>query len=102
MTSVSSIPSTAAPTALDAILNDLLEGDFQQRWQAMKGVLDLGEIVIAPLLTLMQNEDMDWEVRWFAARALGQFPKPVVLQSPGRSADQYSRRGTAGPLQQRR
>jgi len=81
MTSVSSIPSTAAPTALDAILNDLLEGDYQQRWQAMKGVLDLGEIVIAPLLTLMQNEDMDWEVRWFAARALGQFPKPVVLQS---------------------
>mgnify|MGYP006270281691 CR=1 FL=1 len=81
MTPVASIASTATPAALDGILNDLLAGDFQQRWQAMKGVMDLGEIVIAPLLTLMQDEDMDWEVRWFAARALGQFPKPVVLQS---------------------
>lgn len=81
MTPVSSIAPTAAETALDSLLNDLLEGDFQQRWQTMKGVMDLGEIVIAPLLTLVQDEDLDWEVRWFAARALGQFPKPVVLQS---------------------
>lgn len=81
MTPVASIASTATSAAPDSILNDLLEGDFQQRWQAMKGVMDLGEIVIAPLLALMQDEDMDWEVRWFAARALGQFPQPVVLQS---------------------
>jgi HEAT repeat protein len=77
----SSNSSTLLEKSLERVLNDLLQGDFQQRWQAMKGVAEFGETVITPLLNLVQDDDMDWEVRWFAARALGQFPHPVVLQS---------------------
>lgn len=69
------------PSQLDLklALNNLIHGDFQQRWEGVKQFSEVGEGAIAPLLALLQDEEMDWEVRWFAARALGQFQQPPVL-----------------------
>ncbi|MBE9102889.1 HEAT repeat domain-containing protein [Vacuolonema iberomarrocanum] len=74
-------PRTASESQLTTALNGLINGDFQHRWQAVKQLPDVGEAAIAPLLDLLQDEEMDWEVRWFAARALGHFQQPHVLEA---------------------
>ena len=66
---------------LKTALNGLINGDFQHRWQVVKQFPDVGEAAIAPLLELLQDEGMEWEVRWFAARALGHFQQPHVLDA---------------------
>jgi len=66
---------------LQAALNNLVHGDFQQRWEGVKQFSQVGEGAIAPLLELLQDEEMDWEVRWFATRALGHFQQPYVLEA---------------------
>ncbi len=74
------ISADAVPSATwEKTLDDLLNGDFQQRWQSVKTIAEIGEVAIAPLMELMQDEDLDWDLRWFAARALGQFPRPSVV-----------------------
>ena len=67
---------TPAPPAADcSLIADtiqlLLEGDFQTRWEATKRISALGKPAIAPLVTLLHDEDLEWEIRWFAARTLG-------------------------------
>jgi HEAT repeat protein len=66
---------------LNTALNGLINGDFQHRWQVVKQFPDVGEAAIAPLLDLLQDEGMEWEVRWFTARALGHFQQPHVLDA---------------------
>ncbi|MEO1209969.1 MAG: HEAT repeat domain-containing protein [Cyanobacteria bacterium J06638_20] len=66
---------------LKTALNGLINGDFQHRWQVVKQFPDVGEAAIAPLLELLRDEEMEWEVRWFAARALGHFQQPYVLDA---------------------
>jgi HEAT repeat protein len=70
--------STAAPD-LEQALKILIEGDFQARWQVAKRFPEFGQVAIAPLLTLAQDEQRDWEVRWFAIKILGHFREPQVI-----------------------
>lgn len=61
------------------ILEMLAEGDFQNRWEAAKLVPQLGNRAIAPLIDLLQDEEVDLDLRWFAARILGEFNHSDVL-----------------------
>lgn len=64
---------------LESAVELLLEGDFQTRWEATKQLLGLGLPAIARLISLLNDDDLDWEIRWFAARALGQFQDEAAM-----------------------
>ncbi|WP_107667235.1 HEAT repeat domain-containing protein [Cyanothece sp. BG0011] len=60
----------------------LLEsGDFQQRWEVAKLLPKLGEKIITPLLNILENEKIDIEHRWFAARILSDFNDIKIIIS---------------------
>ena len=56
-------------------------GDFQDRWEIAKVFPNLGNCAIAPLIAVLEDEDADTEPRWFAARILGKFDRPEVMQA---------------------
>ncbi len=60
-------------------LSVLFNGDFQQRWEIAKIIPRLGKEVIHPLITLLEDEDVDIEVRWFISRILGEFNEPAIV-----------------------
>ncbi|MBD2499720.1 HEAT repeat domain-containing protein [Anabaena azotica] len=64
---------------LELALSALEMGDFQQRWDIAKVLISLGNITINPLIEILQDEDAEDELRWFAARILGEFPHPDVI-----------------------
>lgn len=66
-------------SGLNDFLHLLVDGDFQERWEATKHLTNCGKAAIAPLMPLMQDSDLDWEIRWFAARTLGQIDHPDAL-----------------------
>lgn len=74
-------------TGLDLSRQQVLElasqilagGDFQDRWDVAKIFPKLGTAAIAPLTDVLQDEEADWELRWFAARILGEFDHPLAL-----------------------
>lgn len=66
---------------LETELDSLVFGDFHERWDAAKRLPTMGDKVIEPMLSLLQEDDLDWEVRWFAARILGEFPYPEVIEA---------------------
>ncbi|ACK66479.1 PBS lyase HEAT domain protein repeat-containing protein [Rippkaea orientalis PCC 8801] len=72
-------------TETDHILNLALavlhEGDFQQRWEVAKIWPKLGKKSIAPLLTILADEEADVEIRWFVGRILGEFDDPQVIMA---------------------
>ncbi|HEY9736481.1 MAG TPA: HEAT repeat domain-containing protein [Trichocoleus sp.] len=74
-----------AESSLDDSLNSalaiLLGGDFQSRWEVSKQLPAFGEEVVAPLLALLADGDLEWEVRWFAARILGHFNRSDVIEA---------------------
>ncbi len=65
----------------ETVLEQFLEGDFREKWETSKRLVELGPGAIAYLVPLLQDEAYDWEVRWFAARTLGQFDHPDALQA---------------------
>jgi HEAT repeat protein len=64
---------------LQQVLTELLEGDFQTRWQAAKLIPNIGEVAIAPLVKLLESEDADVELCWFIARILGEFEQKSAI-----------------------
>lgn len=66
---------------LATALDQLLEGDFQTRWEATKRIAMAGTAAIAHLIPLLEDEDLDWEVRWFAARTLSTFEDTAALDA---------------------
>ncbi|PSB06896.1 PBS lyase, partial [filamentous cyanobacterium Phorm 46] len=42
---------------------------------------NLGNGAIAPLIAVLEDEDADTEPRWFAARILGKYARPEVIQA---------------------
>ncbi len=64
---------------LKLALSILEMGDFQQRWEIVKVFSHLGNLAIAPLIDILKDEDADEEVRWYAARTLGEFQHPDVI-----------------------
>lgn len=66
---------------LELALSALEMGDFQQRWDIAKVLISLGNLAINPLIDILEDEDAEDELRWFAARILGEFPHPDVISS---------------------
>ncbi len=72
---------------LDMALEVLVAGDFHQRWDIAKLLPKLGqktyagdvEAVIAPLIEILEDEEADEELRWFAGRTLGDFDRPTAI-----------------------
>lgn len=56
-------------------------GDFQDRWDIAKILPNLGTGAIAPLISILEDEDADTEQRWFAARILGKFDRPDAIEA---------------------
>ena len=72
-------PQPPLESALAELLLDLVQGDFRRRWEVARQLPQYGEAAIAALVTLLQDEDLDWELRWFGARILGDFQAPQVI-----------------------
>ncbi len=60
-------------------LGILEQGDFQARWEMAKVLPNLGDRIIDPLITVIENEENESEYRWFAARILGGFDQPRIV-----------------------
>lgn len=56
-------------------------GDFQQRWEMTKVLTHLGNIAIPPLIDILEDEEAESELRWYAARTLGEFQHPKAIAS---------------------
>jgi HEAT repeat protein len=67
--------------AVSLAIEALEWGDFQDRWEIAKVLPNLGNGAIAPLISILEDEDADTEQRWFAARILGKFDRPEVIQA---------------------
>ncbi len=66
---------------IDLALAVLHEGDFHQRWDIAKVFPRLGakiDRLIAPLIEIVQSDE-DEELRWYAARILGEFNQPRAI-----------------------
>ncbi len=70
---------------LDLALEALTEGDFSQRWDVAKVFPRLGaragidiHNIIAPLIEIVKADE-DEELRWYAARILGEFNQPSAI-----------------------
>jgi HEAT repeat protein len=65
-----------------ALALEVLEaGDFQARWDVAKVFPKLGTVAIASLVEILEDEEADLELRWFAARILGEFNHPEVVMA---------------------
>lgn len=64
---------------LKLTLSTLEMGDFQQRWEITKVLINLGNIAIPPLIDILEDEDAEEELRWYAARTLGEFQQPEAI-----------------------
>lgn len=66
---------------LDWALEILAGGDFQERWDVAKIFPSLGNIAIAPLISILKDEEAEEELRWFVGRILGEFDRPEVISA---------------------
>jgi len=64
---------------LDLAIEVFVLGDFHQRWDIAKVFPQLGKSAIAPLIEILEDEDADEELRWYAARTLGEFNHPEAI-----------------------
>ncbi|MBD2344067.1 HEAT repeat domain-containing protein [Anabaena subtropica] len=54
-------------------------GDFQERWETSKVLINLGTVAINPLVDILEDEDAEDELCWFAARTLGELQHPDAI-----------------------
>ncbi|HYW22447.1 MAG TPA: HEAT repeat domain-containing protein [Nodularia sp. (in: cyanobacteria)] len=66
---------------LELALTILEMGDFQQRWDIAKVLRQLGHIAIPPLIHILEDEDGEEDLRWYAVRTLGEFQHPDAIIS---------------------
>lgn len=64
---------------LNLTLDVLIRGDFQERWYVAKLFPKLGQKAIAPLVEILEDDETELEVRWYAARILGEFNDPTAI-----------------------
>ncbi|MBD2232063.1 HEAT repeat domain-containing protein [Phormidium tenue] len=75
-------PFAVSSSSLEAVRTAVARlgaGDFHDRWEQSRQVADLGDAALDDLLAMLQDSECDWEARWFAARALGEFDRPEVI-----------------------
>lgn len=66
---------------LELALSVLEMADFQERWDITKVLISLGNIAIPRLIDILEDEDTEEEVRWYAARILGEFQHPDAINA---------------------
>lgn len=74
-------PSLPEHELLDLALEVLVFGDFQERWDVTKLFPKLGKGAIEPLIAILEDEDAEEELRWFAGRILGEFSQKEAIQA---------------------
>ena len=57
----------------------LTQGDFSEKWLIVKLFSYMGTFGIAPLISTLEDDTVDAETKWFAARTLGQFEQQQVV-----------------------
>jgi HEAT repeat protein len=65
--------------AFDLACKMLVQADFQHQWSITKLFPRLGVKIVTPLGTLLLDETLEPEVRWFICQILGDFPNPEVV-----------------------
>lgn len=75
------LSETPMAEILPLALQVLEYGDFQHRWDAVKLIPKLGEIAIAPLLEILEDEEADVELRWFVGGVLADFQHPEIVEA---------------------
>jgi HEAT repeat protein len=75
------LSDTELEQVLNLALDVLYAGDFRERWDVAKVFPKLGERAIASLIEILEDEDVEIEVRWFTARILGDFNHPTVINT---------------------
>ncbi|MGI8503026.1 MAG: HEAT repeat domain-containing protein [Hassallia sp.] len=66
---------------LELSLSILEMGDFQQRWEIAKVFVRLGNVAITRLIEILQDEDAEDDLRWYAVRILGDLKNPIAIAS---------------------
>ena len=64
---------------LQLALTVLTQSDFSEKWQIVKLFSIIGKSGITPLISLLENDTIDAETKWFVARTLGQFKQQQVV-----------------------
>ncbi|GAX39100.1 HEAT repeat-containing PBS lyase [Tolypothrix sp. NIES-4075] len=64
---------------LELALSILEMGDFQQRWEIAKVFVRLGNVAITPLIDILEDEDAEDDLRWYAVRILGDLKNPKAI-----------------------
>ncbi|MDJ0591255.1 MAG: HEAT repeat domain-containing protein [Pleurocapsa sp. MO_226.B13] len=67
--------------AFDLAILMLIEADFQHKWEITKLLPLFGGKIIPTLTTLLQDETVEVEVRWFVCQILGNFQDEEAILS---------------------
>ena len=73
------LPDNQQNQLLNWALKILEQGDFQERWEIAKIFPNFGTSSLEPLIEIIENEDTDPELSWFAGRIIGEFNSPQVI-----------------------
>jgi HEAT repeat protein len=65
--------------AFDLALAMLVKGDFQHKWEITKLLPLFGQKIIPTLTTLLKDETVEVDIRWFICQVLGQFKTQTVV-----------------------
>lgn len=68
-------------TQLHGWLEQLVQGDFQMRWEISKTLKQHPQGILGPLLALLPQAQDDEELLWFIARLLGEIDHPEALET---------------------
>jgi HEAT repeat protein len=66
-------------TAFDLAMRMLVEADFQHKWEITKLLPLFGSEIVTPLSTLVKDETVEAEIRWFICKILADFPNQAVI-----------------------
>ncbi len=75
----SSLEATNSSQVFNLAFKVLFYGDFTEKWAITKIIPYLGTTVIETLISILEDESIDLEVRCFAVRILGNFKEQVVV-----------------------
>lgn len=81
LSDASQATASLAIPQLEDWLGQLLQGDFQTRWEISKTLKQHPIGVLGPLLCLLPQAQEDEELLWFIARLLGEIDHPEAVDS---------------------
>ena len=73
------IPEDCWKTTFKLALAVLLHGDFQDKWEVAKIFPLLGNNIVKPLTIILEDEEIEVEIKYFVCRILGNFAEKEVI-----------------------